>query len=205
MGKLVTIEGGEGAGKTTLIENLKKYFVENNIDFVATREPGGSKVCENIRNILKYSDEKISERAEILLFSASRAQLVDEFIKPKLAEGKIVVCDRFFDSTRVYQGFAGNFDDKEIMDITNFATNGLLPDITFYLDIDPVVAFKRKGGQDKGDRIEERDMSYHQKVRQGFLELVKREDRIVKLDATLSEEELLSLVVSKLKQEKIIE
>ncbi len=205
MGKLVTIEGGEGAGKTTLIENLKKYFVENNIDFVATREPGGSKVCENIRNILKYSDEKISERAEILLFSASRAQLVDEFIKPKLAEGKIVVCDRFFDSTRVYQGFAGNFDDKEIMDITNFATNGLLPDITFYLDIDPVVAFKRKGGQDKGDRIEERDMSYHQKVRQGFLELVKREDRIVKLDATLSEEELLCLVVSKLKQEKIIE
>ena len=205
MGKLVTIEGGEGAGKTTLIENLKKYFVENHIDFVATREPGGSKVCENIRNILKYSDEKISERAEILLFSASRAQLVDEFIKPKLAEGKIVVCDRFFDSTRVYQGFAGNFDDKEIMDITNFATNGLLPDITFYLDIDPVVAFKRKGGQDKGDRIEERDMSYHQKVRQGFLELVKREDRIVKLDATLSEEELLTLVVSKLKQEKIIE
>ena len=188
MGKFITFEGGEGAGKTTLIDSLKKYFDENNIDYIATREPGGVKVCEEIRNIFKYSTEEISKRAELLLFSASRAELTQRLIRPSLESGKIVLCDRYFDSTRVYQGFANGIDDRDVMSITNFATNGLVPDITFYLDIDPKVAFLRKGGQDKGDRIEERDLSYHYMVRDGYNKIAKDDSRFVILDATLSKE-----------------
>ena len=205
MAKFITFEGGEGCGKTTLINNLKKYFDENGIDYVATREPGGVKLCEEIRNIVKYSEQKISSRAELLLFSASRAELVEELILPALKNGKIVICDRFFDSTRVYQGYAVGIDDKEVMQITNFATSGLTPNLTFYLDIDPVMAFKRKGGRDKGDRIEERDISYHNLVRKGYNEIAKAESRFVILDATKTEDELLSEVIYKLKKEGIIE
>lgn len=205
MGKFITFEGGEGAGKTTLIDSLKKYFDENNIDYIATREPGGVKVCEEIRNIVKYSTEEISKRAELLLFSASRAELTQRLIRPSLESGKIVLCDRYFDSTRVYQGFANGLRDEDVMSITNFATNGLVPDITFYLDIDPKVAFLRKGGQDKGDRIEERDLSYHYMVRDGYNKIAKDDPRFVILDATLSKETILEQVLQKLRTENIIE
>lgn len=204
-GKFVTFEGGEGAGKTTLIQALKNWFDERGVEYVATREPGGLKICEDIRNILKYSTEHIGKRTELLLFSASRAELVDNLILPNLHQGKIVLCDRFFDSTRVYQGYANGIDDKDIMKLTNFATNGLVPDVTFYLDIAPEMAFARKGGQDKGDRIEERDLSFHSKVREGYFKLASIEKRIVVLDATKSPEDLLNQVIEELKKENIIE
>ena len=205
MGKFITFEGGEGAGKTTLIEGLKKYFDDNKIEYISTREPGGVKVCEEIRNIVKYSTEDISKRAELLLFSASRAELTQRLIRPNLESGKIVLCDRYFDSTRVYQGFANGLSDADVMNITNFATNGLVPDITFYLDIDPKVAFLRKGGQDKGDRIEERDLSYHYMVRDGYIKIAKNDPRFVILDATLSKEVILEQVLKRLRMENIIE
>ena len=205
MGKFVTFEGGEGSGKSTLIQNLRNYLDEHKVDYVITREPGGLKLCEDIRNILKYSTEKIGLRAELLLFSASRAQLVDDFIRPNLDAGKLVLCDRFFDSTRVYQGYAANVDDAEVMKITNFATAGLVPDLTFYLDIDPMVAFKRKGGQDKGDRIEERDLSFHYMVRDGYRAIAAKEKRFVVLDATKSPQEIVDQVIEKLRTENIIE
>ena len=205
MGKFITFEGGEGCGKTTLIENLKKYLTDNKIDFVATREPGGLKLCEEIRNIVKYSTEPISIRTELLLFSASRAELVKNFLIPNLNSGKLVICDRFFDSTRVYQGYANGLSDDEVMAITNFATGGLVPDITFYLDLDPKVAFERKGGRDAGDRIEERSLEYHNMVREGYKKIASKEKRFVVLDATRSREQLLEDVVNKLKAENIIE
>ena len=205
MGKFITFEGGEGSGKSTLIQNLKNYFDAHNIDYVITREPGGLKLCEDIRNILKYSTEKIGIRAELLLFSASRAELVADFIKPNLDAGKLVLCDRFFDSTRVYQGYAAGVDDDEVMKITNFATAGLVPDVTFYLDIDPEVAFRRKGGQDKGDRIEERDLSFHYMVRDGYKKIAAKEKRFVVLDATNTPEQLVDQVIEKLRAENIIE
>ena len=205
MGKFVIFEGGEGSGKSTLIQNLKNYLDAHKVDYVITREPGGLKLCEDIRNILKYSTEKIGLRAELLLFSASRAQLVDDFIKPNLDAGKLVLCDRFYDSTRVYQGYAANVDDDEVMKITNFATAGLVPDLTFYLDIDPEVAFKRKGGQDKGDRIEERDLSFHYMVRDGYRTIAAKEKRFVVLDATKSPQEIVDQVIEKLRTENIIE
>lgn len=203
-GSLITFEGGEGSGKSTLILALKKYLDQHNIDCTLTREPGGLPLCEEIRKIVKYSTQKISPKAEFLLFSASRAELVQNFILPNLAMGKIVLCDRFFDSSRVYQGYAKNIDDGEIMAVTNFATSGLKPDKTFLLDIDPVVAFKRKGGQEVGDRIEQQSIEYHQKVRQGYLKIAKKDDRFVVLDATKPLTELLGEIVESLKKESII-
>lgn len=204
MGKFITFEGGEGSGKSTLLENLKSYFDYNNIDYVFTREPGGLKLCEDIRQILKYSTEKMSTQTELLLFSASRAELVKQFIKPKLEEGKIVLCDRFYDSSRVYQGYANNLDDSEVMAITNFATGGLVPDITFFLDIDPEVAFKRKGGRDSGDRIEAKSLEYHNKVREGYKKFASAEKRFVVIDATLSPSKVLNKVLDTLIKENII-
>ena len=205
IGNFITFEGGEGSGKSTLIEALKKYLDENKVKYVAVREPGGLELCEEIRKILKYSKENINSRAEFLLFSASRAQLVQEFIVPELLKGKLVICDRYYDSSRVYQGYAGDIDDKDIMKVTNFATNKLVPKLTFFLDIDPVVAFERKGGQDKGDRIEQRNLKFHQKVREGYQKLAKEEKRFVVLDATLPVEELVDAVVQKLKEAKVLQ
>lgn len=204
MNKFITFEGGEGAGKSTLIKNLCEYLDNNKVSYLKVREPGGLPVCEKIREIVKYSEEPISKNAELLLFSASRAQLVHDFIKPKLAEGYVIVCDRFYDSSRVYQGYANGIDDDVVMQITHFATGGLVPQVTFFLDIDPQVAFDRKGGRDKGDRIEAKNLDYHNKVRAGYLSIAKKEDRFVVLDATLPEQALVDIVVKKLKEEKII-
>jgi len=204
MYKFITFEGGEGAGKSTIISLLCNYLTNNNIKFESVREPGGINICEDIRNILKYSKHPISKNAEFLLFSASRAQLVSNFILPKLQEGEFVICDRFYDSSRVYQGYANGIDDNTIMSITNFATNGLVPTITFYLDIDPEVAFMRKGGRDSGDRIEARTLDFHKKVREGYLNLAKLESRFVVLDATQSPEIILNQVIAKLKEVNIL-
>ena len=204
MQKFITFEGGEGSGKSTLIKNLANYFDENGVDYIATREPGGLDVCEKIREIVKYSKEELTPQTELLLFSASRAQLTHDVILPALKNGKVVICDRYFDSTRVYQGYCANIADEVVMNITNFATNGLVPDVTFFLDIDPQFAFERKGGKDKGDRIENKDVSYHQNVRKSFKLLAQIDKRFVVLDATKSEKDLLNQVVLVLKNKKII-
>ena len=204
MQKFITFEGGEGSGKSTLIKNLANYFDENGVDYIATREPGGLDVCEKIREIVKYSKEELTPQTELLLFSASRAQLTHDVILPALKNGKVVICDRYFDSTRVYQGYCANIADEVVMNITNFATNGLVPDVTFFLDIDPQFAFERKGGKDKGDRIENKDFSYHQNVRKSFKLLAQIDKRFVVLDATKPEKDLLNQVVLVLKNKKII-
>ena len=204
MQKFITFEGGEGSGKSTLIKNLANYFDENGVDYIATREPGGLDVCEKIREIVKYSKEELTPQTELLLFSASRAQLTHDVILPALKNGKVVICDRYFDSTRVYQGYCANIADEVVMNITNFATNGLVPDVTFFLDIDPQFAFERKGGKDKGDRIENKDVSYHQNVRKSFKLLAQIDKRFVVLDATKPEKDLLNQVVLVLKNKKII-
>lgn len=204
MFRFVTFEGGEGAGKSTLIKNLCKHLDNNKIAYKSVREPGGLEVCEKIRDIVKYSPEPICTPAELLLFSASRAQLVNNFLLPALKNGELILCDRFFDSTRVYQGYANNIDDKTVMQITRFATQGLEPTVTFFLDIDPQVAFLRKGGRDKGDRIEAKNLEYHNKVRQGYLHIARSDKRFVVLDATKPEQELVDIVVKKLIEEKIL-
>lgn len=204
MEKFITFEGGEGAGKSTLLNLLKDYLDKNNIDYVATREPGGTDECEKIREFVLKS-KGISPLSQFLLFSASRSILVDKVIAPSLKQGKIVLCDRYFDSSRVYQGYCDELNDNDICCITNFATNGLIPYITFYLDIDPEVAFKRKQQIDKTDVFETKNLDFHNKVRQGFLNLAKQEpNRFVVIDATKSQQEILDIVINVLKEKGVL-
>lgn len=206
MKKFITFEGGEGCGKTTLINNLAKHFNLNGINFLETREPGGLPLCEEIRKILKYyKTGNIDSRAELLLFSASRETLTSQVIVPALIENKIVLCDRFYDSTRVYQGYCGKISDEDVMKITDFAVNGLKPDLTFYLDIDPEIAFKRKNGPDAFDRFENLGLSFHKKVREGYLFFAKKEPKRFRvIDASQTQEKVFEDVLKILKEEKVI-
>lgn len=204
MKNFVTFEGGEGSGKSTVIQGLIDYCNQKNIDCIATREPGGLEVCEEIRRILK-STPGLSVETQLLLFSASRNHLCKNLIKPNLEQGKIVFCDRFYDSTRAYQGYAGGMSDDDIMLVTNYAVGDIKPQITFFLDIDPVVAFERKGGCDKGDVIEEAGIEYHKKVRKGYHLLAEKEkDRFVVIDATLPKEEVLNQIITVLKDRGVL-
>lgn len=204
MKNFITFEGGEGCGKTTLINKLHEFCVDNRIEHIVTREPGGVDECEQIRNMLK-STQSFSVKTQVLLFSASRSHLCEQVIKPSLNQGKIVFCDRFYDSTRVYQGMNGNIADEQIMQITNFAVQDVKPQLTFFLDINPVDAFKRKGGADQGDVFEQAGIEFHQKVRENFKILAKKEpERFVVIDASQSAEKVFSDVINVLKKEKVI-
>lgn len=204
MKNFITFEGGEGAGKTTLINKLKEYCEQNKIDCVITREPGGLDECEYIRKLLK-SSHNLSSNTQLLIFSACRSHLCENLILPNLDSGKIVFCDRFYDSTRVYQGYVSNLSDDYIMQITNVAVGEVKPQLTFYLDIDPTLAFNRKGGADKGDVFEEKSLDFHKKVREGYNKLAKLEpNRIIKIDASQSADKVFLDVLNVLKREKVI-
>lgn len=193
-GFLVTFEGGEGCGKSTQIKLFIKFLEEQKLNFILSREPGGCVLGEKIRAILLHSKEDMSALSEFFLFCANRAEHVKEVIKPALEEGKIVVIDRYYDSSLAYQGYAGNLDIKKLKDITAFATDNVVPDLTFLLDISYEEGFGRKANDENLknlDRIEQRDRAYHEKVRQGYLKLAKEEpNRFVVIDASKSLEEI---------------
>lgn len=176
-GKFITFEGSEGCGKSTQSRMLFDYLKDRGQKAIYLREPGGVKASERIRQILLDPESRISPAAETLLYMAARAQVVEEIIKPALAGGKTVVCDRFLDSTVAYQGYGLGIDIKLIKSIGNFATRGIKPDLTILLDL-PVKSglIHRRNCK---DRIERRPVSYHEKVRRGYLNLAGAEpDRI---------------------------
>ncbi|MBU0548421.1 MAG: dTMP kinase [Candidatus Omnitrophica bacterium] len=177
--KFITFEGSEGCGKSTQSEMLYRYLKSKGLKVVYLREPGGVKLSEKIRDILLDPDSKISPEAETLLYMAARAQVVEEIIKPAFCSGRIVVCDRFLDSTIAYQGFGLGIDVKLIKFIGNFATQGISPDLTIFLDL-PVKSGLQHRHNCK-DRIEQRSVSYHEKVRKGYFALAKKEPRRIKI------------------------
>ncbi|HNW39124.1 MAG TPA: dTMP kinase [Candidatus Omnitrophota bacterium] len=184
-GKFITFEGSEGCGKSTQSEMLFTYLKSKGHKVIYLREPGGVKLSENIRTILLDPKNKISAPAETLLYMAARAQVVDEIIKPALEEGKTVVCDRFLDSTVAYQGFGLGVDIKLIKVIGDFATQSIQPDLTIFLDL-PL----EKGLECRNncpDRIEQRSLSYHEKVRQGYLTLAEQEPGRIKVVKVLAD------------------
>lgn len=186
----VTFEGGEGAGKSTLIQRIKEHLVKNGYSVVVTREPGGSKLGDRVRDILLNPELgiTISPKAELLLYLAARAQNVEEVIRPSLAEGKIVLCDRFNDSSLAYQGYARGIDIVAVQEIAAFSADNLKPDLTFFLDIDPQIGLKRVLNTSKEnakvgqlDRIETMQLEFHKKVRKGFLAIAKNEPHRLKV------------------------
>lgn len=180
----ITFEGGEGAGKTTLIQRMKKRLEEEGHQVVVTREPGGSLLSEKIRDlVLHHGDQlKVGTRAELLLFLAARAQHIEEIILPALQASKIVLCDRFNDSSVAYQGFARGLGMEAVEAISLFATSSLAPDLTYFLDLDPEVGIQRALLADRIlDDIESQKNDFHALVRQGFLEIAKKNPHRVKL------------------------
>jgi dTMP kinase len=190
----LTFEGGEGAGKTTLIARIKRYFEEKGAEVVSTREPGGTPLGEKLREIVLNGgkDLALPSKAELLIFLAARASHVEQLIRPALKQNKVVLCDRFNDSTVAYQGIARALGLQETESLCAFATDNLEPDMTFYLDLNPEEGFGRmKKAERTQDRMESETIDFHQKVRNGFLELAKRHpQRIKRLDASKSAEEV---------------
>jgi len=186
-GLFITFEGAEGAGKTTQIQKLKEYFEEQGRKCVVTREPGGTPVAEQLREIVKHHDgpELIVDEAEVFLFAASRAQHVRNLIIPALEEGCIVLCDRFYDSTLAYQGFARGQDMQFLKTVINYAICGCVPDATLLLDLDPEIGFSRTRVREetlgKADRIEAAGLEFHQAVRRGFLRLAEEDPARIKV------------------------
>ena len=179
-GKFITFEGIEGSGKTTQIKRIYKYLKNKKKDVLFLREPGGVKISEKIRNILlDVVHTEMSKECETLLYMAARAQLVEEVLKPALKEGKIVLCDRFLDSTIVYQGYGRRIDIHFIKKIGEFATQGIQPDLTFIFDIEVKKGLSRITRPK--DRIETRSLAYHNRVREGYLKLAKLESQRIKL------------------------
>ena len=199
-GIFITIEGLDGSGKSTQVSRIKSILEKKGYDVLLTREPGGTKIGEKIRQILLDKDHKeMSAAAEALLYAASRAQHVEQVIVPALKEGRAVLCDRFVDSSIAYQGKGRELGPEAVTDINKFATHGLGPDITILLDIDPEVGLNRAKATKKADRLEQERLDFHRKVREGYKVLAETyPDRIKVIDASKTVEEISREIEKKL-------
>lgn len=189
-GLFITVEGPDGAGKSTLIQRLEEKLLEElTVPLVRTREPGGSEIAEKIREvILDPQNTAMDDRTEALLYAASRRQHIMEKIKPSLVEGKVVLCDRFVDSSIAYQGAGRGIGVEEVATLNRFATENLTPDITLYLDVDAQVGLNRIASKDSNrekDRLELEAISFHNRVREAYKVLLeKNPERIQFIDAS---------------------
>ena len=201
-GIFISIEGPDGSGKSTQIENIKEFFHDKNMDIIFTREPGGTPIGERIRGIIL--DRKCSEMdpmTEAMLYAAARAQHVAQVIRPALEKGKIVICDRFVDSSIAYQGYGRKLGEA-VASINHFAVKECMPDMTILLKLDPSVG-KDRISEDQQDRLEAEREAFHQEVYKGYLELEKNfPDRIVGIDADRGIDEIKVDIYEKL--EKIL-
>ena len=190
-GLLITFEGPDGSGKTTQISLLREYLKYKGFEVIYTREPGGTEISEKIRDIiLDNKNTKMSDMCEALLYASSRAQLVHEIIKPAIAQGKIVICDRFVESSIVYQGIGRNLGIDRIRMINEAATDGLKPDITFMLTIPFEEGLRRKAKQRSFDRLENSGDDFHKRVYDGYMNLASSADYIRVIDANRPVEEI---------------
>ncbi|MGL4791615.1 MAG: dTMP kinase [Anaerotignaceae bacterium] len=196
-GKFITIEGTDGAGKTTQLQLLVKYFEDKNYKVMVTREPGGTSISEKIREIiLDVENSKMNDITEALLYAASRSQLIHEKIKPALEEGTIVICDRFVDSSVVYQGYARGLSLELVENINKYAINEVVPDLTLFFDVPPEVGMKRKENFKHLDRIEKESLDFHYKVYNGYKDLLKKyPERIKAIDAQQNIEDVQQQVL----------
>lgn len=202
----ITFEGPEGAGKTTIIKMITEEFTRRGLHFIATREPGGIRISEQIRNIiLNPENTEMDERTEALLYAAARRQHLAEKVIPALKEGKIVLCDRFIDSSLAYQGVGRGIGIDEIYKINDFAINGLMPNLTIYFDLDPKVGLERvhQSNVREVNRLDLEELDFHLKVRRGYMEIIDREpERFQIIDASQPIEKVyndtLSVILLKL-------
>ena len=182
----ITLEGPEGSGKTSHIPPLVEYLRGQGYTVFPTREPGGTSIGEQIREVLhSLKNTEMNPRTETLLYQAARAQFVEQIIKPRLADGEIVISDRYADSTLAYQGFGHQQDLTQVRALINYATGGLTPDLTILLDVDVEIGLARKSNGDEWNRLDAYTVEFHRRVREGYLELVKDDlERWAVIDAS---------------------
>lgn len=201
-GTFISLEGPDGAGKTTQLKLLSKYLDSINCQYIITRDPGGTPLGKQIRRIVLHSESAIDPTAELLLYQADRAQHVSEIIAPSLSKGLVVLCDRYVDSSLAYQGYGRNIDLALIRQLNEIATGGLMPELTILFDIDSEAGLSRLHPSGH-DRLECEAMDFHKRVRNGYLELAKQEpDRWRVIDASRAmsavQEDFQSIIVDKL-------
>lgn len=207
MSLFITFEGPDGSGKSTQIHLVAEYLRQLNYDVLCTREPGGTRIGDKIRQIVLDADyTEMATQAEVLLYSASRAQLVEQIIIPHLAQGGVVLCDRYADSFYAYQGYGRQIDFDLLRHITNFATQALKPNLTIYLDLDVERGLKRRKTANKRDeaewnRLDRLDLDFHRRVRAGYLQMAQAEpSRWLIVDATASVEALNQIICQRLEE-----
>ncbi|MCR3905960.1 MAG: dTMP kinase [Tenericutes bacterium] len=196
----ITFEGGEGTGKTTLIKDIAIILGEQH-EVITTREPGGSMIAEAIRDIILNPKYKgVTPYTEALLLAASRAQHLDEIILPALKQNKIVLCDRYLDSSLAYQAYARDLGIDFVLSINKYATQNM-PNLTFYIDLDPKVGISRISNREKYDRLDQETFSFHEKVRQGYLKIAKMyPDRMVTINGDQPIEVITNQIIQKIKE-----
>ena len=197
-GIFITLEGPDGSGKSTQVENIRAYFVSNGREVVVSREPGGTSISEKLRSIvLDNANAEMDDVTEMLIYAAARAQHVAEKIRPALERGAVVVCDRFVDSSIAYQGFGRNLGDQ-VSEVNRYATGGLEPDVTFFMDLDPEIG-RARIGKDVRDRLEQQKLDFHYRVYDGYKALCdKYPERVVRIDASKTIDEIKDDIYSKL-------
>lgn len=201
-GIFITMEGPDGSGKTTQIELLKTYLESKGYDIVITREPGGTAISEAIRGIILNKEyQEMSHMTELLLYASARAQLVNQVIKPALSEGKAVICDRFVESSAVYQGIGRGLGVATVYEVNNYALGEVKPQLTIFMDLDADKGIKRKKKQAELDRMELEDLSFHERVVEGYRQLAQLyPERIFPVDATLPIEKIHSIIVGEVEK-----
>ena len=207
IGKFIVFEGGEGSGKTTTLEKIYDFLIEEGIDCIKTREPGGIKISEDIRNIiLDKNNVKMDKKTEALLYAAARRQHLIEKVIPELEKGKIVLCDRFIYSSLAYQGYARGISVDEIFEINKFAIGEYMPDLNIFFDISPEIGLSRimKNKNREVNRLDLEKLDFHNKVREGYYELVnknKNKFAVINAEKTINEvfEETKSIIMEFIK------
>ena len=205
-GKFITFEGCEGSGKSTQVALFREYLEKNNIEYIFTREPGGNEIAEKIRAIiLDVTNSAMTDECEALLYAAARVQHVSQTILPALEQGKLVLCDRYIDSSYAYQAYARGLGLEFINKVNSFAIENCMPDYTVFLDISSNEAFKRKGGQDKDDRLEQVGLAFHEKVYEGYKKTIELEpDRFLLINCKGTKQETHNNIIKALKDKKVL-
>ncbi len=205
-GKFITFEGCDGCGKSTQLKLLSEYLTRENVPHIFTREPGGGKISEAIREILlNGKNAEMTDDCEALLYAAARMQHLADRVEPALSEGKLVVCDRYVDSSLAYQAYARGLGVEFISQINAQALKKYRPDVTIFIDLTPEAAFKRKHGADENDRLEQAGMAFHERVYAGYKALAEQEpDRIVSVDGNKTPQEIFADVLAILREKNCL-
>lgn len=204
-GKFITFEGTEGVGKSTQVKLLADYLEKTGQPYLLTREPGGEVIAESIRKIiLDAKNTSMCDETEALLYAASRAQLVKNVILPALEEGKTVICDRYVHSSVVYQCYGRGLSEKFVLDINAFALENCPPDLTILLELPPDVAFKRKGGADKTDRVEQSGEQFFDRVAFGYSKIKEKDEKVLTIVPLGDKADTNKAIINALKERGLI-